>query len=72
MGGRSPQNPKKKPKFGGNTHVTLTPYLSNGDRLREFYCTIGFKTLKNGGVGQLKTPKKKPNFGGNTYVTLKP
>jgi hypothetical protein len=28
------------------------------------------KTLKNGGVGHLKTQKKKSNFGGNTHVTL--
>jgi hypothetical protein len=25
MGGRSLQNPKKKPNFGGDTHVTLNP-----------------------------------------------
>jgi hypothetical protein len=48
------------------------PYLSNGDRLKGFYCTIGFRTLENGGVRHLKTQKKKPNFGGNTHVTLNP
>jgi hypothetical protein len=46
------------------------PYLPNGDILEEFYCTIGFRTLENEGVGHLKTPKKKPNFGGDTHVTL--
>jgi len=58
--------------LSGPPEISHPPYLSNGDRLREFYCTIGFKTLKNWVVGQLKTPKKNPNFGGDTHVTLNP
>jgi hypothetical protein len=46
------------------------PYLINGDSVGKFYCTIGFRTFINGGIGHLKTPKKKPNFRGNTHVTL--
>ncbi len=36
MGGRSLQNPKKKPNFNGNTHVTLNPkpFYSAGSRER--------------------------------------
>jgi hypothetical protein len=49
---------KKKPNFGGNTHVTLNPKP--------------FRTLINGGVRHLKTSKKKLNFGGDTHVTLNP
>ncbi len=52
--------------------ISQPPYLPNGDRLKEFYCTIGFRTLENEGVVHLKTQKKKPNFGGNTHVTLNP
>jgi hypothetical protein len=52
--------------------ISHTPYLSNGDRLKGFYCTIGFRSLENGAVRQLKTQKKKPNFGGNTHVALNP
>jgi len=48
------------------------PYLSNGDSVGEFYYTIGFKTLENGGGRSLQNPKKKPNFGGDTHVTLNP
>jgi hypothetical protein len=42
------------------------------DQIIVLKCTIGFRTLKNGGVGHIKTPKKTPNFGGNTHVTLNP
>jgi hypothetical protein len=52
--------------------ISHPPYLPNGDRLREFYCTIGCRTFENGGVGHLKTQKKNPNFGGDTHVTLNP
>ncbi len=52
--------------------ISHPAYLSNGDRLSKFYCTIGFRTLINGGVGHLKAQKKKPNFGGDTHVTLNP
>jgi len=52
--------------------ISHPPYLPNGDRLGKNKCTIGFRTLENGGVGHLKTSKKKPNFGGNTHVTLNP
>ncbi len=52
--------------------ISHPPYLPNGDSVGEFYCTIGFRTLKNGGVGHLKIPKKSPNFGGHTHVTLNP
>jgi hypothetical protein len=47
-------------------------FEANGDRLREFYCTIGFRTLENRGVSHLKTSKKKPKFGGDTHVTQNP
>jgi hypothetical protein len=36
------------------------PYLPNGDTLEEFFHTIAFKTLENGGVGHLQIFKKKP------------
>jgi hypothetical protein len=52
--------------------ISHPPYLPNGDRLWWDYCTIGFRTHENGGVGHIKTQKKKPNFGGNTHVTLNP
>jgi hypothetical protein len=58
--------------LSGPPEISHPPYLPNGDRLKEFYCTIGFRTLENGGVGHLKTQKKKPNFGGNTHVNPKP
>jgi len=60
------------PHLSGPLEISRPPYLPNGDSVGEFYCTIGFRTLKNGGVGHFKTPKKKPNFGGNTHVTLNP
>jgi hypothetical protein len=60
------------PHLSGPPEISHPPYLSNGDRLKKFYCTIGFKTLENGGVGHFKTQKKKPNFGGDTHVTLNP
>jgi hypothetical protein len=37
------------------------PYLSNGDRLGKYFCTIRFKTFENGGVGHLQIPKKTKN-----------
>jgi hypothetical protein len=58
--------------LSGDPKFSNPPYLINGDSVGKFYCTIGLRTLINGGVGLLKTPKKKPNFGGNTNVTLKP
>jgi hypothetical protein len=60
------------PHLSGPPEISHPSYLSNGDALEEFYCTIGFRTLENGGVGHFKTQKKKPNFGGNTHVTPKP
>jgi hypothetical protein len=60
------------PHLSDPPEISYPPYLSNGDKLGKFYCTIGFRTLENGGVGHLKTPKKKPNFGGDTHVTLNP
>jgi hypothetical protein len=43
---------KKKPNFGGNTHVTLNPKTLNPKPF-----TVSFKTLENGGVGHLETLK---------------
>jgi hypothetical protein len=43
MGGTSPQNPKKKPNFGGDTHVTLNPkptIASHPMHFREFSKTL--------------------------------
>ncbi len=60
------------PHLSGPPEISHPPCLSNGDALEEFYWTIGFRTLENGGVGHFKTQKKKPNFGGNTHVTLNP
>jgi hypothetical protein len=60
------------PHLSGPPEISHPPYLPNGDKLREFYCTIGFRTLENGGVGHLKTQKKKLNFGGDTHVTINP
>ncbi len=60
------------PHMSGPPEISHPPYLPNGDSVGEFYCTIGFRALENGGVGHFKTPKKKPNFGGNTHVTLNP
>jgi hypothetical protein len=60
------------PHISDPPEISHPPYLSNGDALKAFYCTIGFRTLENGGVGHFKTQKKKPNFGGNTHVTLNP
>jgi hypothetical protein len=37
------------PHLSGPPEISHPPYLSNGDRLKEFYCTIGFRTLENGG-----------------------
>jgi len=48
------------------------PYLPNGDTLEEFFHTIAFKTLQNGGVGRLKISKKKPQSGQNAHETQKP
>jgi hypothetical protein len=31
--------------------ISHPPYLSNDDTLKEFYYTIDFRTLKNGGGG---------------------
>ncbi len=47
-------------------------YLPNGDKLGKFFCTILFKTLKNGGVHHFQIPKKKPKLGQNAHVTQKP
>jgi len=60
------------PHLSGPPKISHPPYLPNGDRLGKNKCSIGFKTLKNGGVGHLKTPKQKPNFGEDTHVTLNP
>jgi hypothetical protein len=35
------------------------PYLPNGDRLGEFFCSIMFRNLIIGGVGHLQIPKKR-------------
>jgi hypothetical protein len=43
--------------------VKPPPYLSNGDRLRKYFCTIRFKTFENGGVGHLQIPKKNSKLG---------
>ncbi len=37
-------------------------YLSNGDSVGEFYCTIGLRTIKNGGGRSPQNPKKKTQF----------
>jgi hypothetical protein len=60
------------PHLSGPSKISHPLYLPNGDRLGKNKCTIGFRTLENGGVGHLKTPKKKLNFGGDTHVTPKP
>ncbi len=52
--------------------ISHPSYLPNCDSVGEFYCTIGFRALENGGVGHFKTQKEKLNFGGNTHVTLNP
>jgi hypothetical protein len=61
--------PKKSTK---NWKSQTPPYLSNGDRLGKFFCTIMFKTLENGGVGHLQIPREKPKLGQNARVTQKP
>jgi hypothetical protein len=48
------------------------PYLPNGDRLWWVFCTIGFTTLENGGVGHLQIQKNKSQLGPNAHVTQKP
>jgi hypothetical protein len=50
------------PHLSGPPEISHPPYLPNGDRLREFYYTIGFRTLENGGVSHFKTQKKKTQF----------
>jgi len=48
------------PHLSGSLEISHPPYLSNGDALEEFYCTIGFRTLENGGVGHFKPQEKSP------------
>jgi hypothetical protein len=49
MGGRSPQNTKKKLNFGGNTHVTLNPKPSRYDPgiMGVMLWAVGCLTRKN-------------------------
>jgi hypothetical protein len=74
MGGRSLQNLKKRPNFGGDIHVTLNPkpkkianvlYLSNLTIFNKTKSVTSFKTLQNGGVHpdeiQKRSPKLCPN-----------
>jgi hypothetical protein len=47
-------------------------YLPNGDTLEEFFHTIAFRTLQNGGVGHLQISKNKVQSGQNAHETQKP
>jgi hypothetical protein len=48
------------------------PYLPNGDILEEFFHTIAFRTLQNGGVGHIQISKNKVQSGQNAHETQKP
>jgi len=63
---------EKTGKVNQGLESQTPPYLSNGDRLREFFCTIVLRTLENGGVGHLQIPKKKPQQGQNAHVNQNP
>jgi len=63
---------KTKKVNQGLKSQTPPPYLPNGEGLWWVFHTIGFKTLENGGVGDLQIPKKKPQLGPNAHVTQKP
>ncbi len=67
-------SPAPRSLFGGQTAPSPAHYERSAQIIciGKNKCTIGFKTLKNGGVGHLKTQKKKPNFGGDTHVTVNP
>jgi hypothetical protein len=62
------QHSKSQPGTGKSNPP---PYLPNGDRLGEVFCTIMFRTLKNGGVGHLQIHKKKPQLFQNAHITKK-
>jgi len=50
------------PHLSGPPQISHPPYLPNGDSVGEFYCTIGFRALENGGGKSLQNPKKKTQF----------
>jgi hypothetical protein len=48
----------------GDPKFSNPPYLINGDSVGKFYCTIGLKTLINGGKVTSKPQKKNQILGG--------
>jgi hypothetical protein len=62
---------KNRKKSTNDLESQTPPYLPNGDRLGEFFCSIMFRNLINEGVGHLQIPKRNPQLGQNAHVTKK-
>jgi hypothetical protein len=62
---------KKEEKSTKDWESQTPPYLPNGDRLGEFFFSIMFRNLINGGVGHFQIPKRNPQLGQNARVTKK-